>query len=368
MTSASQTHQTGANSTDLSSPSRAPRILLIGAGAVGQTYGYHLRRGGAEVTFFVKEKYRAGAETGFVMHEHRPLGRPDSFRFNSYRILSDIERVAERQWDQVWLCISSPALQGSWLAELCANIGQATLVSLQPGLEDLELLAQTYDPAKIVAGAITFIAYQTPLAGEKLAEGVAYLLPPIGPTPFAPLQLTDGPSDPDLRCAEVVAALNRGGCAAQVDPNAPELLAFAGAILNPIVAGLEIAGWSLKRLRKSPTLEIATAAAKEAQRVAARYHGAEIPVALNLVRRPEILGTALRIAPHLMPFDLEVYLKYHFSKVGAQTRQIIDRYIRISEELPIVIEDEFGELSERVIQTRALRVLRNLLPPGENNI
>src|SRR5690606_650688 len=115
--------------------------------------------------------------------------------------------------------------------------------------------------------------------------------------------------------------------------------------------------------RKSPTIEIATTAAKEAQRIAARYHGTPIPAALSLARRPEILATALRLAPLVMPFDLEVYLKYHFSKVGAQTRQIIDDYIRLSESLPIVEEDEFGDTTERLIPTRGLRVLRKLLNP-----
>src|SRR5690554_5786596 len=178
MTSQNTTLPAHLTPTDLLGAKPAPRILMVGAGAVGQTYGYHLSRGGADVTFFVKEKYRAEAEAGFLMHQHRPLRGPRSFYYDNYRILSDVEEVAQNRWDQVWLCISSTALKGDWLAELCARIGDATLVSLQPGLEDLEYVAQVYDPAKIVAGLITFIAYQSPLPGDKLGPGVAYLLPP----------------------------------------------------------------------------------------------------------------------------------------------------------------------------------------------
>ena len=37
------------------------RALIVGAGAVGQVYGLHLQRGGAEVGFFVKERQAAQA-------------------------------------------------------------------------------------------------------------------------------------------------------------------------------------------------------------------------------------------------------------------------------------------------------------------
>ena len=40
------------------------RVLLVGAGAVGQVYGYHLQKGGAQVAFFVRPKHRAEAEGG----------------------------------------------------------------------------------------------------------------------------------------------------------------------------------------------------------------------------------------------------------------------------------------------------------------
>src|SRR5690554_7703480 len=79
MTSQNTTLPAHLTPTDLLGAKPAPRILMVGAGAVGQTYGYHLSRGGADVTFFVKEKYRAEAEAGFLMHQHRPLRGPRSF-------------------------------------------------------------------------------------------------------------------------------------------------------------------------------------------------------------------------------------------------------------------------------------------------
>ena len=44
-------------------PSRGPKVLVVGAGAVGQVYARHLIRGGSEVLFWAKEKYRDGLLT-----------------------------------------------------------------------------------------------------------------------------------------------------------------------------------------------------------------------------------------------------------------------------------------------------------------
>lgn len=43
------------------------KILVVGAGAVGQVYGYYFQRGGCEVTFFVRDKYRSEMEQGLTL-------------------------------------------------------------------------------------------------------------------------------------------------------------------------------------------------------------------------------------------------------------------------------------------------------------
>ena len=44
------------------------KVLVVGAGAVGQVYGWHLKRGGVDLTFYVKEKYRAEVEAGLTVY------------------------------------------------------------------------------------------------------------------------------------------------------------------------------------------------------------------------------------------------------------------------------------------------------------
>ena len=47
------------------------RCLLVGAGSVGQVYGCHLKRGGAEVRYLVRSAYVEDARKGFTLHQFR---------------------------------------------------------------------------------------------------------------------------------------------------------------------------------------------------------------------------------------------------------------------------------------------------------
>jgi 2-dehydropantoate 2-reductase len=46
----------------------------------------------------------------------------------------------------------------------------------------------------------------------------------------------------------------------------------------------------------------------------------------------------LRLAPVLMPFDLETYLAYHFTKVGDQTRQHLQTLIEVGRARKLPVE------------------------------
>ena len=40
-------------------------------------------------------------------------------------------------------------------------------------------------------------------------------------------------------------------------------------------------------------------------------------------------SAALPLLKHVFPFDLQVYLRFHYSKVAAQTRLMLDSYIEL---------------------------------------
>src|ERR1700678_139755 len=105
------------------------RVLIVGAGAVGQVYGHHLVRGGADVEFLVKPKYLAEVAHGFTLY-HLPNTEPDVLHAHA-------TAAATGAYDAVILTVSSDALRaGDWLAELARATGNATVLVLQPGLDD----------------------------------------------------------------------------------------------------------------------------------------------------------------------------------------------------------------------------------------
>lgn len=310
------------------------RILMIGAGAVGQVYGHHLARGGAEVAFFVKPKYADALRKGMTLYRLQIGRKPERERLEGCRILTSLDEVQAETWDQVWLCISTPALQGEWLEDLLAAIGGATLVVLQPGLgvRDRVLgawqraLGEGADPAtlrsRVVTGLITAVAYQAPLPGDGLTEpGIAFWLPPLSPLPLGGDLARIGP---------VVQAFITGGCPARFAANVGQQGAIGMSLLQPLIAALEASGWSMSGLRRSPLLGLACRASQQMLTVAAAHEGVRPPLA-RMLAQPWIMGIVLGLAPALVPMPFETYLKYHFTKVGEQTRELLAHNIELGE-------------------------------------
>jgi len=264
-----------------------PRVTLAGAGAVGQTLAAFLDRGGAEVTLLVRRDpgpIRVGAH-----------GRP---RFT----LPLATRRAAAPTDVLVLCVPSTALDPRWLADLAAATGDATVVTLQPGLLDHERIVAAFGAERVVAGMFPLLAWSD-------EDGTTYWKPPFASLPLA------GP-----RAAAVAPLFVAGGLPARVVAGVRDKLAAGGALLDTHVAALARAGWSLRRLRSDRALlALAHRASRESRRIAARHLGQ--PVGAPPPRL--LVELALAAAPRLVPFDLERFLEQHYTKVAAQTRALL---------------------------------------------
>jgi ketopantoate reductase len=299
------------------------RALVVGAGVVGQVYGRHLARGGAEVAFLVKPEHAEEVRSGLT---HYPLnrlrrrdGRPE--RFSGYRVHTRIADLAAESWDQVYLTMSSPALRaGGWFSSLAEVVGGATIVLLQPGPEDRAFVLREVPEERVVQGIITMIGYPAPLPGERRFQepGIAYWFPPLTPSPLA-----GGTS----RAGAVVRALNEGGLPARRVRDVARSTDYGAAFMLPLIAGLELAGWRLDRFRGPEYLGLAVRASREALEVIARRRRERPPLRFRLLARPVLLRPFLRLAPLATPFDLEAYLRVHFTKVGEQTRDVVQTYL-----------------------------------------
>jgi 2-dehydropantoate 2-reductase len=297
------------------------RALVVGAGAVGQAYARHLQLGGADVTFFVRDKYRATLERGLDMYWLNAPRPTEPARFETFGIVTRPDEVAARRFDQVYLTVSSPALAGAWLRELIAATGDATIIALEPGADDRAVLLAAGVPVeRLVQGMITLISYAAPLPGETRfpRPGMAYWFPPMTPAPH---------SGPRERTAAAVRALRAGKLPAKVHPDVPATVAFPSAVLMPYLIALESAGWSFRELGRGPAIALGARAAREALAITAATTGRRIPFGARAIARPTMLRIALWFGRRVIPLPLEIYLREHFTKVHAQTIEFMEGYI-----------------------------------------
>ncbi|RSM93303.1 hypothetical protein DMB42_52655 [Nonomuraea sp. WAC 01424] len=280
------------------------KVLIVGAGALGQVFGAWLAAAGAQVSYLVRPG-REGWE-GASLYRLRWGRAPVRERIVPYEVISEPPRV---RWDMVWLCVDSPALRGEWTNALRAVTGTATVVTIGQDPGDLRTLARVWPQGQIVQVTPMLLAYQAPLDREVPGPGVAYWVPPGSATGVT-----------GARAPQVVAALRAGGVRARQVTRAGtgELTA---ARMIPYIAELESSGWRLPA--SSRGLRRAAAAVREAVAVVSAQYGlrASLPVPSWAV------GLGLRVLPWLLPFDLRRYLETHFTKVSAQTRMMLDGWI-----------------------------------------
>ena len=297
-------------------------ILVVGAGAVGQVYGRHLALGGTKVSFFVREKYAEEIRRGLVfypLNRSRPRVAPVRLELAADQVLTSLDEVAKQTWDAVILTMASPALRGDFLPSLAAVVGDATLVSLQPGSEDRGFMLAAFAEERVVAGMITVVSYQAPLPGETVPEpGMAYWFPPMAPAPF---------SGPPERTRAIVDALKKGGLPSKVGADVPSSVMFPSVVLMTMLTALESVGWSFAELGRADNLKKVHAAATEAFAIMGSASQRRAPLMLRLAVRPFWLRTILALARWVMPLDLEAYMKFHFTKVRAQTRLHMQSFI-----------------------------------------
>lgn len=315
----------------------APRILVVGAGAVGLVFGHHLARGGAAVSFLVRDKYAADCRQGFTLYplnrSRRQRTRP--VRFDGAPILTDVREVAAQTWDQVYVTVSSTALRTGWFAEVAAAIGDATVVLLQAGPDDRAYALGHLPEGRLVQGLISLISYPAPLPGETRFPdpGMAYWFPPLAPSPM---------SGPPGRRDAVVAALRAGGLPARGAADVAALTGPATAATMPLLLHLEASGWSFARAvwgRGADGRRLTTAfgASREALAIVAAEAGRRPPAVFKLLLHALPLRLLIRVARALLPLDLETYLRAHFTKVGDQTRLYVQRYIELGRELQLPV-------------------------------
>ena len=297
------------------------RILIIGAGAVGQVYGYQFAQAGNAVTFFIKEKYQQDLANGLTLYNlNQDKKKRSPIAFNKYDVITTWEAVAEKNWDQIYLCISSTALQQFDFSALNATLSEnTTVVMLQPGPDDYGLAAMHLPEAQLVQGMITLISYFAPLPTENiLVPGVAYWLPPMAASPF------NGPAQ---RSIEIVNTFKKSNMDATVNTNLRQMAPYPTAALMTFLTALEASEWQFSSFKQnSPLQKEMIKAQRQAFAAIATATNTRKPFWHHLIM-PGLLNMLLKIAPKVVPLDLETYFQVHFTKVKDQTKLFMETYI-----------------------------------------
>jgi 2-dehydropantoate 2-reductase len=309
-------------------------ILIIGAGAVGLVYGRHLAMGGNQVTFFVREKYVTEMSKGSIlyhMNNDKSLQKP--INFTDYSLMSSFDKLGQTNWDQIYLCISSTALQ-SFDFEGFKNhlLGEPTIVMLQPNSQDYQFLNQHFPAEQIVEGMITLISYATPLATEQVdPAGTAYWLPPLAPTPF---------SGEKKRRDEVIKAFKDGKLRAASDQNVQNKALFPTAFLTSFLTALEANNWKFESLKNNGAiLNQLTKVYNEVFSTLEAKHKVKRPFGIGWISSPFAIKVLLKFAPRVMPMDIETYLEYHFKKVNDQTKLYMKNFHLTAESVGVEHEN-----------------------------
>lgn len=271
--------------------------LIVGAGAVGQVFAWYLTQAGAKVTFFVRPTHAVPASMPMLVQMKIPTV------LEGYHVTSSPEAVAAQPFDQVWLAVPSNTLSGAWLPRLLEATGQATVVCFAVEGEP------QVPRSRLVMGGISFIAWPDPLPGHQGPERLAFYVPPLSRVPLS--------GDDPERVTQVRAALERGGCGVARVRDAARLGAPMTAILISTVAALEAAGWRFRDFKG----HWSTLAARAAREV---MLGDEVSWLVRLLTRGPLLRLAVWFSARWVPFDLEAYMQFHFSKVGEQTRVLFE--------------------------------------------
>lgn len=291
------------------------RALVVGAGAVGQVLALHLTRAGADVSFGVR---RPGSVRPVTLFRLRATRAPVREALPQLEALTSLDTA--QPFDLIFLTVPSDALEGPFLRELARGFGAATVVGLQPGLEDRRrLLALGVDESRLLRGLISLVAFHTPLSPTSNVqdEGTAYWFPPLSPWAF------DGPRE---RVEPVVACLRRGGMSAARRPGLERELVFFTAALLVTVRALEAKGWSLSALSADPAPSARASA--QALAVVERQLGTRSPLGPSLVAKAALVAWGARLAPAFVPFELETYLRVHFTKVAPQSKLLLGELVR----------------------------------------
>lgn len=321
-------------------------ILIVGAGAVGQVYGYHFQQAGNRVSYLVKEKYQKKIAQGMtllpltgpkLLTSHKSLNNRSASSPEVHFFADDIITqwpMEKSGFDLIILTIPSDALRSLPYDDVRQACMNTPVLMLQPSREDRQRLQQELPHTPIAEGLISLIAYQAPLPGHLLKtqhlpadteqenSGIAYYLPPLKMS-------ISSISQPLAK--QISALFNQGGIRAKVSASAIEDSAIPSAFLMTFLCVLQASDWRFQQLRDN-TQHLKTLSRAQRFLIPMQkpvgFGRTLLHIGSSLMLRPWLYRLLLNLSPKVLPLPLEAYLAFHFQKVHQQTRLYMEDYYR----------------------------------------
>ncbi|KAJ3086729.1 hypothetical protein HK102_012621 [Quaeritorhiza haematococci] len=341
-------------------------ILIVGAGAVGQVYAHHLLKGGAQIHFLVREHnvenlrnhplrlHQLHSPKYLGLFGHKPHGQTELIQPTQYQVhtIEDIKKGSlPSDLDAIILTVPSDALErGTWLRDLAQVQNQKgarwLMMNFCPGTEDRKIIASSgFAEEQIVDGIITLIAWQAPLPGQKFDPINANTDEATNPNSIigyisSPQILKKRVVDAESAAikTKVVAGFKAGGIPIQEVSHDPTKV--SRGIFQPWLLGLEAADWSFDTLKKDRTLLSLTAGSiKEHLEFIGRRFNMRLPAFVSWFIWPWTVKLLCFGVSRFPMMDMEAFLKYHFTKVGTQTKMHVSEDLKFASSLGLSMEN-----------------------------
>lgn len=299
------------------------RVLIVGCGAVGQVYGLALQKAGVTLGYLDRPataaKLKQALDHGGIplfQITYRRRQEPIPRRLVEYSVIMDEAESRDFKPDQIWFTTPSPVYYSPWFREFQQNVPAERVVCFAPEGLRPEFFPEN-DVDRLVFAGTTFMAWQGgPKCGGGRPEGVNFWLPPLG------IPITGAQS----ACRDVERLLKQAGFRVSIGKRESHSQASATAVMTAFMAGLELSGWSLGGFRRSHWLGHAASAAREAVLSQIPAAGKFSRLLLGIFISRGIFSLATILLPLLIPFDLEKYLKFHYTKTRDQTLTLLELF------------------------------------------
>lgn len=294
-------------------------VLILGAGAVGQVIGTHLRLSGCDVTFWVRASQREALEDkGLTIFN---VKNETELHISAPQVVTQIP--ADVHYDALFICVRSDQLDEALtqVKDEIQALEDLVVIPIQPGRDDGLKTFRALPEAIVVSLTPSFSAF----GGEGRVE---YWAPKWLPTLVGP------PFNETLHVRdEIVRLLTQGGVPAKGVNDLEAEVRFPSAALQVLLGAFHLSGYSFKRLSHNHKLLRLTAQGiREAMQIVKRDLGF-IPVKYKLFEHlsAESLQALLWSMEHSAQSDfLQKMWEVHAPKIHTQTFRNLDDLLTLS--------------------------------------